>query len=346
MPPSSTHRPGWLAVLFGATWILLWSSATLLFDGALAQSIARQLLALTFRPARGVVTSSRVIVESDAEGTSSKPVVEYTYTVDRSELFGNTIRHPSFEIGDGDARRIVDRFPTGSQITVYYDPQNPTDSLLLPGLCAGHAFMALFMMPFNMIMLGGWLGAWCWLFGGRPGGLPWGVTLRPTFDGFILRLYSTSPLAMAVGAVLGTSFAGIFLVAFGSLLLPPELLVALAWLAVFTLPAALARRQRRKAILLEVNELRGTFDIWDADNRRPTIGGPLKEVKTIAIRERTKRDSDGDVAKTYSVVFVLERGKQRLGHRCLVAGWNEQAARQLSGWLSQRLKLPAQSCLA
>src|SRR5215831_17332890 len=112
MPPSSTHRPGWLAVLFGATWILLWSSATLLFDGALAQSIARQLLALTFRPARGVVTSSRVIVESDAEGTSSKPVVEYTYTVDRSELFGNTIRHGSFEIGDGDARRIVDLFAT------------------------------------------------------------------------------------------------------------------------------------------------------------------------------------------------------------------------------------------
>jgi hypothetical protein len=187
---------------------------------------------------------------------------------------------------------------------------------------------------------------WQALFPGRPSGLPWGALLRPTYDGFALRLYRVTPLTVALGALMATSCAGIFLVGFGSIVLPAEPLVAVAWLAAIVIPIGLAVRERRRAVVVEVNELRGTIDIHDAGHRRPSTSGALTDLKTVVIRERTKRDSDGDISRTYAIAFVLGFDKERLGRRCLVVGWTDNSARQLTGWLSERLKVPVQGPLA
>jgi len=75
--------------------------------------------------------------------------------------------------------------------------------------------------------------------------------------------------------------------------------------AVVAVPIWLALRQRKRAVLLHVNELRGEFEIHDATGRRPRLAGPLHELRGILIRERSKRDSDGDVTRTYTIAVSL-----------------------------------------
>src|SRR5262249_5240543 len=150
-------------VLFLGTWICFWSFATLMFDGTLAISMCRQVAALAFEQTPGVITDSQLITESDGEGTSHKAVISYRYAVGQREFSGSRVRHGSFEMGPHDAQRVVARFPKGTPVRVHYNPRDPADALLMPGLSAGHAFVALFMVPFNIIMLGGWIAIWDWL---------------------------------------------------------------------------------------------------------------------------------------------------------------------------------------
>lgn len=81
----------------------------------------------------GVVAMSRVEVRSGGESTSVVPVVVYQYEVRGQVYQGNIIRAGSnyFRVqGSREPYLIVDRYPVGAQVMVYYNPANPADSAL------------------------------------------------------------------------------------------------------------------------------------------------------------------------------------------------------------------------
>lgn len=81
----------------------------------------------------GTVLSSYVDESGDSADT---PVVVYRYEV-RGEMFrGKKIcfgTEVSFLIGRA-AQAVVDRYPVGAPVTVYYDPVHPRSSVLKPGI--------------------------------------------------------------------------------------------------------------------------------------------------------------------------------------------------------------------
>jgi Protein of unknown function (DUF3592) len=336
-----------IAAVVVALWIGIWSACTLYFDRCLLQSVVQQFLALNYATAQGVVTASRVVTTSDGEGTADKPEIHYRYAVGGQEFTGERVAYgPVASAGFLEADRIARRFPHGARVTVYYNPENTADSLLVPGPTTGQAFMALFLVPFNLIMLVAWLGLGGWLRSFRPGRLPLGAGLQLTYDGFALHLWNVSPLAVAALTLGGVAIAGIFIVGLGVLFLPAEVSLLIVWTAAIGLSAWMYRRQWRRATVLEINELRGTFEIRDAVHRRPKTSGSLEELQAVVVRERIKTDSEGHVSRTYNVGLALRRGQQRLGRRCLVAGWSKPLATQLVNWIAERLKLPVHSPLA
>jgi hypothetical protein len=327
-----------ISPIFFVVFFVFWSTITLLFDAAGLKAIGHQLLAYGFAEAPGIITSSRVKVDSDGEGTSYTPVVNYRFTVGGNQVAGNTIRHGSFDIRPGEPYRLVEQFPAGTHVTVYYNPRQPSDSLLLPGLTSGHVFMVFFMTPFNIILLAGWLLVWDWVHARRRSSLPRCAKLKSTYDGFALKIYSMTPLAAALIGLFGVSFASIFAVAVLSLFLPAAMPVSLACVVAIVVPAWIFRRQLKYAKVLEVDELRGTFELRDESGRRPKWSGSLNQLCGVLIRERLKTDSEGSKSKSYALLISRKSAK---GPRslCLLTGMPEFVTRQLARWLADRLRI-------
>lgn len=79
--------------------------------------------------ADGTVISGEVAIVHSTKG-ASKPIIRYSYSVDgkeyESDRYSSTVaRGSSFW-----AKEVVDQHPAGSAIKVYYNPENPSKSVL------------------------------------------------------------------------------------------------------------------------------------------------------------------------------------------------------------------------
>lgn len=78
----------------------------------------------------GTVNSSYLERRSSSEGGSTNyPVVQYSYQVG-GQAYQNSKRAPGPEIGGTGAGKVVERYPVGAQVMVFYNPQNPSDAVL------------------------------------------------------------------------------------------------------------------------------------------------------------------------------------------------------------------------
>ena len=81
----------------------------------------------------GTVLSTAIKVGRVGQTRSEIPVVIYTYSVD-----GRPYQSYRLRAGDdtgqirviGDASRTLERYPVGSNVTVYYDPEDPANAAL------------------------------------------------------------------------------------------------------------------------------------------------------------------------------------------------------------------------
>lgn len=76
----------------------------------------------------GKVTTSRVSYESSADKTNATPFVVYVYEVDGKTYEENSISPGILTISN--AEKVVARYPRGSEVTVYYNPKNPSQAVL------------------------------------------------------------------------------------------------------------------------------------------------------------------------------------------------------------------------
>lgn len=81
----------------------------------------------------GTVLSTAIQVRRVGQGRSEVPMVIYAYSVD-----GQPYQSYRLRAGDdtgqhrviGDASRTLERYPVGSNVTVYYDPDDPANAAL------------------------------------------------------------------------------------------------------------------------------------------------------------------------------------------------------------------------
>ena len=66
---------------------------------------------------------------SSDSGSTNYPVVHYSYQVGRQAYQGKKIA-PGPDVGGTGAGKVVDRYPVGAQVMVFYNPQNPSDAVL------------------------------------------------------------------------------------------------------------------------------------------------------------------------------------------------------------------------
>lgn len=78
----------------------------------------------------GTVSNSYLERRRSSKGGSvNYPVVQYSYQVGGQAYRGSKIA-PGMEVGGTGAGKVVERYPAGAQVMVFYDPQNPSDAVL------------------------------------------------------------------------------------------------------------------------------------------------------------------------------------------------------------------------
>ncbi len=102
---------------------------------------------------KGVVTSSFVekVLRESSSGTKVKEnlKIEFDYFLENQKYhstnFGNI---------EGLLQNIVEKYPIGKNIKVYYNPDNPMEAILNPGFSLGTSYIMFIIIGFLITLIG------------------------------------------------------------------------------------------------------------------------------------------------------------------------------------------------
>ncbi len=78
----------------------------------------------------GVVQMSTIEQRHSSEGGyTDYPVIQYSYQIG-GQTYQSMKLAPGPEVGGTGARNVVAKYPAGTQVMVFYNPQNPSDAVL------------------------------------------------------------------------------------------------------------------------------------------------------------------------------------------------------------------------
>ena len=107
------------------------------------RSLATGINSKTWNSVRGRIVGSYLEEHRQSKGTRSfTPRITYEYETDG----GETVRSQRISFGfDGPSpgfvgRRIISRFPVGSEVDVFIDPDDPSNTIIDPGAAASSWF--------------------------------------------------------------------------------------------------------------------------------------------------------------------------------------------------------------
>jgi hypothetical protein len=329
---------------FGAVWILGWSAVTLTFDIIWVTSVVAQVRAQSYPTAAGIILSSQVRESNDSEGSSYSAKIHYAYDVDGRRYECDRYRYGMMWSGRRRAEAVVASCPVGRTVSVRYNPADPSDAVLRPGLDAGDFFLPLFMTPFNLIMLASWLVAALVLAGPFIKPQPAGVKVRHEGMNVRVRPEGFPPMAAAAVAAGAAAFVCIFPVGLAGGPDAPPLLIFAGWAVVLAASLFMYFRvalpQWAGHIDLVIDPWRKTLTLPRTHGRRESICVSLADVTAVDVQHKKTTDGDGDVHHTYLPTLQWKDpvgGRQQSG---VVASWgDEERAERFAAWLRERVGL-------
>lgn len=326
------EKPSFLLLIFA----LFWATIIGVFDVTVGRDVVNAVRSEGFSTTTGTVISAEVTEHRGDEGPRYSADIRYRYNVLGFERTGETYRFGAYQpSGSRTAHDVVAAHRVGEPVTVYYDPDDTTLSVLKPGLDGSSLFMLLFLTPFNVVMIGLWwiVGPqfWHWWHGTMPPAAPWFRQGSATH----VRL----PYLPAVGAGLVTAgfcaFVSTFIVGF-STSFEPSVDLMLTTLAI-VLALAIAA-----GINTWVKERQGAFDVVIRDRfvELPAMYGRTQRctldraaISGVAIEKTEYEDSERST--TYDVRFERRGG----GHETIVTWYDGPSAERFAGWLREKLGL-------
>lgn len=332
------------AIVIGLFFGLVWSAATLTFDVFWAIGVYRQLAASGYPTAPGEVTESRVAVEADGDSSSSTPKITYQYWLGDRKFVCDRVRYGLISSNDGNARRIVQQFPVGCQVKVYYSPNDPSNAVLQPGIEGTDLFLPLFMTPFNMVMLALWSAGLVALRRRWIGKIAGGVPILD--DGFELRarLPRIAPWAVAAIVLAAAGFGLTFVVGIPCGFHPSLPLMGIVWLVLLGVVGTIYFRGRLRLASgrydLVIDQTNGAVTLPQTFGRKESKTLSSDQLRSVIVDRIEERDSEGARSLKFSPTLVWQ-DPQGTEHREKLAEWTvvPTRAEEFATWLRERLKL-------
>jgi hypothetical protein len=311
----------------------------LCFDGHLLWNVHRQLAAVSYPTAPGVITRSEVIVEH-GRNTTYRADLAYAYRVDGIKHRATQYRYGTMNSNDSNAHRIVSDHPVGKEVEVFYNPADPADAVLKTGIEGADLYLAMFLTPFNIIMLGGWCVVWLYL---RPAArqAPFGgFAVRNDVDGRVHVRLSQPRLTYAAGTALGLSFVLVFVVGLAAGFNAPLWLMAGIWGIILTGSAVafcIARPLGGRPRELVLDSQTATLEVYRKSRVVPDRVITASSIKAIRMDRTDRTDGDGLVQRRHVPVLIYADAK-RAERREQLGAWTEEQATGLVESLRDWLK--------
>src|ERR1700722_14588695 len=306
----------------------------------MAHGIYKQLESQHYPGVTGRITHSEVKSHSTSKGgTSYNADIEYSYEVGGQNYTGDKVRFGLTQSDSRSANAAVNAHPAGSAAQVFYNPANPQQSLLSPGINGSDLIFVIFLTPFNMGMIGLWL--WCagWLrerfFRPVAGGVKIindGVTTR-------IRLPQLPAIFWGLGTTGLLGFISIFAVGIVTKM-SPSIPLAMAVIAiVYIAGGAVYFRQRQKINSgiddLILNESSRTIELPLTFGRKQRGIVNVAEIKSLSVEKIIHRGNKGGVSYTYAPTLSL-RGEEAAIQK--LADWSDKLkADEFTEWLRKQL---------
>ena len=333
---------------------LLWSVMVLAVDGFIARTFIRQSLSMRYEATEGRIIESEIITHQ-SDGTTYGAKVDYEFTVHGRRYQSDRVRYGQGSDSDGAwARDTVSANPAGALRPVYYDAGDPSRSVLQRGIGGQDWFLALFLTPFNVVMVFLWGVA----INRFRAPAPLGGARAVTQPGRIVVYMNSMPRAawvlMAFGLV---SFGGIFLVGVTQGLSPKAHYVWLTW-GVAAGAALVASRMaaRPGEPYLVIDAGRGVLSLpkgqfnavrnwaqWSEWKRagRPALDIPLERIRSVNARERITASSEGNMTTYVAALRVDDPGTGSTREYDLGSWMFANGAEAFAAWLREILGLKA-----
>ena len=107
---------------------------------------------------KGKVLTACVVESHSESGTSYSASVKYEYAVDGIRHTSDRIKFGWESADEQSAKGTAERYPAGSPVTVYYEPQKPSLSVLEREIQVGSD---IFVLLFALVVFG--VGTYVWL---------------------------------------------------------------------------------------------------------------------------------------------------------------------------------------
>jgi hypothetical protein len=105
--------------------------SNMIFLGIIVNTQRKMNAVQTWSSAMGTVMTSYLERRRSGSngGSTNYPVVQYSYQVNGQIYQGSRIA-PGMQVGGSGAGKVVERYPAGAQVMVFYNPQDPSDAVL------------------------------------------------------------------------------------------------------------------------------------------------------------------------------------------------------------------------
>lgn len=122
-----------------------------------AIGVAKALQAKRWPTVQGTVLSAEVKRGQSSKGSSKYiPMIRFSYEVDNAQYLSDQYSSTTARGSSMWAKEVISQYPAYSKVTVHYNPENPEESILKPGLqsddywmtCLSAFFFAVALLAF------------------------------------------------------------------------------------------------------------------------------------------------------------------------------------------------------
>jgi hypothetical protein len=317
--------------------LVCWTGLVAAGTYALLETTVRQYLALRFSTTQGRIVRSEV-----GRGPVSRRgiEIEYNYTVDGMDYTGHRYRYDDHNVTlEWDA--TVEDNPRWSSQTVYYNPKNPADALLEPGVDGSDLLLLLFALPLNVLTYALWSAM---ITRSREKS-----RIRPAGGVRIFKQPGETRVSLAQIPALAAGFYGMaaaaFIAAFPAVIAggfePTLRLMKAAWAVVLAAGGAVfvwrALRNGSGIYDLRLDQASQTITLPQMAGRQKPLTIARREISGVSMQRRASKSPGG---LHFSYLPALNRSgldAESQSIKLITLGWSEEKAQAFSQWLSQEL---------
>jgi hypothetical protein len=317
--------------------LVCWTGLIVAGTYVLVETTVRQYLALNYPTTRGKILHSEI---GEGNMTRRGLEIEYTYAVGKVKYRSHRYRYDDHNVTFEWQSSIVEH-PQNSFQKVHYNPENPADSLLEPGVDGGDLLLLLFALPLNVLTSTLWRAMFIRLrdhFRVQPAG---GVRIFKQRGETRVPLGDATSFGEGLYVMAAAAFVAAFPVVIAGGFDPSMRLMEVAWGVVLSAGAAVF-------VWRLVRNWSGIYDLridWNSQTvilpqtagRGRPFSLPRREISGVFLQRRA---STGPSGTQFSYLPALNRngtGAESRPMKLITWGWSEAKARAFSQWLSHEL---------